>query len=86
VCSSDLGYQHNPLLKTDSNSGTCLNKYSYVQGIRLWIDQASSDSYINNVRAIADRVTNFEDNYSTVIEDVDPEVLDYVNRNANITR
>ena len=69
------GYQHNPLLKYGEASGMWLNKYSYATGVRIWVDQQSADEYVTSINEIITRVTNFEFQYSIIVEDVDPNVL-----------
>jgi len=69
------GYQHNPLFKNGATSGTRLNKYSYVTGVRIWKDQQSADEYVNNINEIITRISYFQYQYSIIVEDVDPNVL-----------
>lgn len=69
------GYQHNPLFKYGANSGMWLNKYSYVTGVRIWVDHQSADEFAIASNEIITRITDFKYQFSIVVQDIDPEVL-----------
>lgn len=68
------GYQHNPLVRDSASTGMWLNKYSHTSGVRIWIDEASAIQWINGINNIMTNKSPTTD-FTVVIEDVDPDVL-----------